>query len=204
MTVFDRQWWEDRYRSASAEGHVNAPLAAAAADLPPGRALEAGCGHGGDALWLAERGWDVLAVDISTVALDRARAEAERRGLVGRVRFEQADLTTWTPEDRYDLVTVSYVHPATEDQAAFWSALAGLVTTGGTLLLVQHDHGDRTVDRSDLPGASTTADELSGHLDPAHWDVVTATARPRRTGHHGHGHGGRDAALDAVVVARRR
>jgi len=199
MTVFDQQWWEDRYRSAAAEGHVNAPLAAAAADLPPGRAFEAGCGQGGDALWLAERGWDVLAVDISAVALDRARAEAGRRGLATRVRFEQADLTTWTPEDRYDLVTASYVHPATDDQAAFWSGLAGLVTTGGTLLLVQHDHRDQTADRRDLPGASTTADELSAPLDPAQWDVVTATARPRRAGHHGQA-----AALDAVVVARRR
>lgn len=201
MTVFDQQWWEERYRSATAAGHVNAPLAAVAADLPPGRALEAGCGQGGDALWLAERGWDVLGVDISTVAVDRARAEAERRGLTGRARFEQADLTTWTPEDRYDLVTASYVHPATADRAAFWSRLAAHVATGGTLLLVQHDHRDETADRRDLPGATATADELFAHLDPAQWDVVTATARPRRAGHHGHGEA---TALDAVLVARRR
>ena len=55
---FDEASWEERYRIAPAlwSGRANPQLVAEAADLPPGRALDAGSGEGGDALWLAGRG----------------------------------------------------------------------------------------------------------------------------------------------------
>ena len=59
-------------------GRVNAHLAKIAGELSPGRALDLGCGEGADAIWLAEKGWTVLGVDISTIALDRARAQLDR------------------------------------------------------------------------------------------------------------------------------
>ncbi|QMU80422.1 methyltransferase domain-containing protein [Streptacidiphilus sp. PB12-B1b] len=61
----DQSFWEERYRSRSVlwSGHVNPQLVAEAARLAPGAALDVGCGEGGDALWLAERGWRVTAVD---------------------------------------------------------------------------------------------------------------------------------------------
>lgn len=229
MTVFDQQWWEERYRSAPAlfSGRVNPQLAVEAADLPPGRALDAGCGEGADALWLAERGWDVLAVDISTVALDRAAADAERRGLAGRVRFEQADLTRWTPAGRFDLVTCSYVHATEAVRGALYARLAGAVATGGTLLLVQHDPREGAAVHPELLDMFATAEELAADLDPAMWDVVTAAVRPRaahrheqeghqheareRDGHEheGHQHEGPEREApehvnDVVLVARRR
>ncbi len=187
MTVFDQQWWEERYRSAPAlfSGRVNPQVALEAADLPPGRALDAGCGEGADALWLADRGWDVLAVDISTVALDRAATDAERRGLSGRVRFEQADLTRWTPAGRFDLVTCSYVHATEAVRGALYARLAGAVAPGGTLLLVQHDPREGADVHPELLDMFATAEELAAELDPAAWDVVAAGLRPRAARHHG-------------------
>ena len=76
------EFWDARYRSAPAiwSGNPNPHLVADAGDLTPGRALDIGAGEGADAIWLAQRGWTVTAVDISGVALQRARAEAERHG----------------------------------------------------------------------------------------------------------------------------
>lgn len=56
----DAQFWDDRYGSRAQlfSGDPNGVLVTELADLPPGQALDAGCGEGGDALWLARRaGW---------------------------------------------------------------------------------------------------------------------------------------------------
>src|SRR5487761_1502825 len=75
----DAESWDERYRSAARvwSGLPNPQLVAETSRLAPGRALDAGCGEGADALWLARRGWEVVAVDISGVALDRATRHAE-------------------------------------------------------------------------------------------------------------------------------
>ncbi len=110
MTDTDaRQFWDDLYgeRAQRWSGKVNAPLEQRAADLPPGRALDLGCGEGADALWLAAHGWAVTAVDISATALDRARAEAGRRGLA--VDWQRLDLTESLPGGPYDLVSAQFL-----------------------------------------------------------------------------------------------
>jgi SAM-dependent methyltransferase len=85
-TTFDRGFWEERWSRVLREhadqvAHrpANARLSAAVANLRPGLALDAGCGHGSDTLWLAARGWQVTAVDFSTTALAHARSTAEAR-----------------------------------------------------------------------------------------------------------------------------
>lgn len=71
------------------------------------RALDLACGWGQNALWLAEQGYEVDAIDISGVALARGREEAMRRGV--RVRFIQADLDEYAlPAAAYDLIVVFY------------------------------------------------------------------------------------------------
>lgn len=204
MDVFDQRWWDEQYASAPAlfSGEANAQLVAEVAALPPGRALDAGCGEGGDAIWLAEHGWGVVAVDISPVALGRAAAEARRRGLADRIRFEQADLTTWTPSGSYDLVTSSYLHPAGAARTSVYATLAELVAPGGTLLIVLHDPSEAAATHPDLADRLATPSEVAAALDPAQWDVVTATTRSRRTRHGDHGD--HSERTDAVVVARRR
>jgi methylase of polypeptide subunit release factors len=90
-----KEHWEQHYgeRDQVCSGRVNARLAEVVPALKPGSALDLGCGEGGDACWLAERGWTVVAVDISDTALQRAAAAAEARGLSDRIEFAQHDLS---------------------------------------------------------------------------------------------------------------
>lgn len=100
-------------------GKVNARLAELTADLAPGRALDIGCGEGADAIWLAEAGWQVVAVDISATALRRAGAAAKERNVLSRIRFERHDLPDSFPDGRYGLVSAQFLHsPARLDRAA--------------------------------------------------------------------------------------
>ena len=80
--------------------------------LEPGTALDAGCGAGGEAIWLASRGWQVTGADIAAEALDRAAERAIAGGVADRVHWVQADLSIWEPGTTYDLVTTHYAHPA--------------------------------------------------------------------------------------------
>src|SRR5262250_3175307 len=84
---FDQSFWEQLWSKTLREhGDMvahrppNAYLTAEAAGLSPGRALDAGCGHGAETLWLAAHGWHVTAVDFSASALAHARATADALG----------------------------------------------------------------------------------------------------------------------------
>ncbi len=138
--------WNARYGSRDQPwtGAVNARLVSELDGLAPhdkaSAALDAGCGEGGDSLWLAEQGWQVFGVDLSSVAIDRARDAAHERGLGARVRLEQRDLsTTPPPEAEFDLVTAHYLHVLPDHRDAIYGGLARAVRLGGTLLLVLHD-----------------------------------------------------------------
>jgi SAM-dependent methyltransferase len=202
-----QQFWDDLYgqREQVWSGRVNAPLAERAADLPPGRALDLGCGEGADALWLAERGWAVSAVDISPTALGRARAEADRRGLA--VDWQQADLAEALPPGPYELVTAHFLQSPVElPRAAVLQRAAAEVAPGGHLLVVghaaappwsQHEHQDQH-DPELMPPAATVLDQLA--LGDG-WQLLEADDVPRTaTGPDGRTH----ELLDSVVLARRR
>ena len=74
--------WDARYAEADRvwSGNPNGALVAEVAGLLPGRALDVGCGEGADAVWLAGRGWDVTALDVSKIAIDRAVLHARHAG----------------------------------------------------------------------------------------------------------------------------
>lgn len=135
------QFWEDRYRSAERvwSGRVNPRLAEVAADLPVGRALDLGCGEGADALWLAERGWRVVAVDVSATALRRAAEAASARNLLARIDFARHDLNESFPDGTFDLVSAQYLHsPARLERDGVLQRAAERVNRGGVLLIVDH------------------------------------------------------------------
>lgn len=202
---FDRGFWEDRYRGHSTNHrYPNPQLVAELSDLPPGRALDAGCGEGADALWLAARGWHVTAVDIAEAALDHARVHATSAGTddASRIDWVRADLAEWTPSHAdYDLVTSHYVHTPGPHET-FVQRLADAVAPGGTLLVVGHDHSAHAhPDDPSAPETRVTAADLAAGLEPDRWDVVVAESRPRTAP----GHGGQEITLhDAVLRAVRR
>jgi SAM-dependent methyltransferase len=206
MAAYDRGFWERRWSQALREHGdridrrpPSAHLTAAAESVRPGRALDAGCGHGSDALWLAARGWRVTAVDFSATALAHARsaADAMGAGVAERIEWIEGDLATWAPEPKaYDLAVCLYVHIAGSVEE-FVQRMAAAVAPGGTLLLAGH----RPVDPA--TGAETAAagqvqvsvDTSTAALDPARWDLITAEDRPRPQAATG---------VDAVICARRR
>jgi len=96
----DRQRWDTRYAcDGLVMGPAPKPLVLELEPVLPrrGRALEIACGEGQLATWLAHRGLDVTAVDISPVALDKLRSESAARGLAGRIRVVEADLDEGLP-----------------------------------------------------------------------------------------------------------
>ena len=182
--MFDEQAWEERYRATDAmwSGRPNPQLVAEAADLPPGSALDVGCGEGADAIWLAERGWQVTAVDISPTALERGRAHAETRGpeIADRIRWVHADVTAELPGERVR-PGVRAVHAPAAGAAAGAVRPAGrAVAPGGTLLVVGHDFSDVAAGahRPPEPERFFTAEEVAESLDDR-WEVLVVEARPR-------------------------
>ncbi len=186
--VMDRAFWDERYQSSSAlwSGDPNPTFVTETADLPPGSALDVGCGEGADAIWLARRGWHVTAVDISTVALDRGAAHAREAGidLARRISWLHVDLTTWVPPpSTYDLVSAQFLHAPKIQRQTLHQRLAASVSQGGSLLVVGHHASDlqTSVPRPPLPELFFTAGDVAASLDPHGWDVVVSEARPRQT-----------------------
>ncbi|MEU5950861.1 class I SAM-dependent methyltransferase [Streptomyces sp. NPDC047525] len=175
-------FWERHYRSQrTAGGRVNPLLAETAAPLRPGAALDLGCGAGGDAVWLAQQGWQVTAVDISATAVERLREHARDLGILDRVTAEQHDLARSFPAGRFDLVSAQYFHtPFALPRSHVLRTAARSLRPGGLLLIV--DHGSTAPwswnqDADNHPTPAEIAAELD--LDPAHWSVLRADM-PRR------------------------
>ncbi len=204
----EQPWWDQRYAGSGSvwSGHVNVQLAAEAADLPPARALDVGAGEGGDALWLARRGWEVTAFDFSPVALARAAGRAATEGLADRTTWRQLDVRGWEPvEERWDLVTSHFLHLPDGGMSDVVRRLAAAVAPGGTLLVVGHHPDDLATGlRQGRREWLATPEDLLPALDPDEWDVELAV-RPRTEGGHGHEHGGPGVTVqDSVLRARRR
>jgi SAM-dependent methyltransferase len=161
-----RAEWDARYseqETAMWSGRPNGRFVAEVTGLPPGRALDVGCGEGADAIWLAERGWTVTAVDVSEVAVRRARDAAERAGVT--VDWVCGDaLVTSFPPGAYDLVSLQYpALPKAAGEAAV-RALLDSVRPGGMLLAVYHDlddeHRQHMAERGFDPADYVMVDDL--------------------------------------------
>ncbi|WP_125609528.1 class I SAM-dependent methyltransferase [Specibacter cremeus] len=202
---FDAALWDARYRDNASvwSGNPNRQLVAEAAGLGPGTALDAGCGEGADAIWLAAHGWRVTAVDFSAVALDRAAAHAAQRGQTSRITWARHDLLDWTPPAAaFDLVSAQFLHLPGTPRISVQERLAAAVAPGGTLLIVGHDASDlhTTIRRPQLPDVFFAAQDVADALDPDEWTVVACESRPRQA-HDDDGHA--VTVHDAVLRARR-
>lgn len=180
----ERSWdalYEDKPRVWS--GNPNPQLVAEAGSLQPGRALDLGCGEGADAVWLAGQGWQVTAVDISAVALDRAARHAADRGLTDEITWVHQDLTVWTPPQEYDLISGQFFHLPQEQRDAVIRTAAAAVRPGGTLLLVGHHPDDAHAQSGHRPHLERLfrPEEMIGCLVPSAdvWRVDVSEARRR-------------------------
>jgi thioredoxin reductase/SAM-dependent methyltransferase len=206
MVRFDEESWEERYRAHAHiwSGNPNPQLVEQASDLPPGSALDLGCGEGADAIWLAARGWQVTAVDFSTTALERAAAHAAAAGedVAARITWVHGDLTTWVPDERrFDLVSSQFMHLPGEPRRQLFARAAAAVAPGGALLIVGHHVHDLLTgaNRPPVPSMFFTADEVAESLDGA-WEVLVADDIDRPA----HAHEGEVPTVrDAVLMARR-
>ncbi|GAA3352012.1 hypothetical protein GCM10020358_84340 [Amorphoplanes nipponensis] len=135
----DATYWDTRYADSAAvwSGNANTALVHEVADLTPGSALDLGCGEGGDAIWLAARGWTVTAVDVSAVALAKAAAHAADAGVT--IDFQQHDLGASFPAGRYDLVSAQFLYPRGDvPREQILLAATAAVAPGGILLIEGH------------------------------------------------------------------
>ena len=193
------QAWDERYRAKPEiwSGNPNAALVAEVAGLQPGTALDAGAGEGGDAFWLAARGWKVTAADISSVAIERAAKRASERGLA--ITWLRADLAKAAAPGTYDLVTAHFLHVPKSDQQSLFRHLAAAVAPAGTLLVVGHDLSDMAkMPRPDLVEYGWTVGEVAATLGGG-WTIEVAEGRPRQAVVDGN-----DVTIhDAVLRARR-
>jgi SAM-dependent methyltransferase len=134
--------WDARYagRELLWSAEPNRFLSEEVADMTPGRALDLACGEGRNAVWLAERGWDVTGVDFSGVAIAKARRLADARGVGERVRLVEADLAEYAPPpEGADLVAVLYLQVPAPLRGGILARAAAALAPGGTLLFVAHD-----------------------------------------------------------------
>lgn len=137
--------WDRRYAGSELvwSAGPNRFVAEELTGTAPGRALDLAAGEGRNAIWLAELGWRVTAVDFSAVAIGKARKLAAARG--ADVDLVTADLLAYRPEEAaYDLVLIVYLHlPPGEFADVLGRAVAALAP-GGTLLVVGHDVSNLT------------------------------------------------------------
>ncbi|MBE7484241.1 MAG: methyltransferase domain-containing protein [Polyangiaceae bacterium] len=202
---YDRSYWEQLWAKTLrehpdkvAQRPPNAYLVAELTGLRPGRALDAGCGHGAETLWLAAHGWEVTAVDFSASALAHARSTAEALGpdIAKRIAWREGDLAVWAPPpSHFDLVMCLYVHVA-GSVGEMVQRLASGVAPGGTLFVVGHRPIDPATGEPTAAAGQVqvSVESALAVLDQREWVLEVAAERARAvTG----------TGVDAVIRARR-
>ena len=182
MEMFEPPAWDERYASDEKiwSGKPNPQLVAEAAALPPGTALDVGCGEGGDVIWLASQGWRVTGADFSANGLARAARHAAEAGVADRVDWWQVDAREFAAGGRsYDLVTSHYLHPPDGGMAAVARRLAEAVAPGGRLLVVGHAPSEVFTHLTESHrNAMFLAEDLLPGL-PAGFEALVVEQRPR-------------------------
>lgn len=203
-----RAEWDRRYadREQLWSGRPNGALVAEVAGLTPGRVLDVGSGEGADAVWLARGGWDVTALEVSGVALERAAGHARDAGVA--VRWVHAGLVEAVfPPASFDLVSAQYPALLRTPDAAAERALLAAVAPGGVLLVVHHAGMDTArgcdtgqVQHTGFDPADYVGPSMVGALLDDDWEVELDEQRPRVAPQGG---AGAHDTEDLVLRARR-
>ncbi len=166
MSTDTPEHWNDHWADMEDYGSGSDEiLADQIKNLKIGRALEIGCGTGGNAVWLAKQGWQVTAVDYSVVAIERGMRLAAEAGV--DIEFIEADASKFQPRGHYDLITCFYIQLFPQQRADMLANMSKALAQGGTLLFVSHDKSKPPPgwSREDMQSLTTPEEivaELSG------------------------------------------
>lgn len=196
-----RDFWEGRYLAAEADGTTlwgDAPNGWIAEQVDarlqrPGRALDIGAGEGRNALWLARRGWSVVATDFSAAALQGLRSRSAGLDL----ETIEADATTWAAAEPADLAVICYLQLPADSLAAAIARAGESLRRGGVLLGIWHDREDlaRGLGGTMTPAIRTTPDETRAAAEAAGLQVELSGRRDRETA--------AGTACDCLLIATR-
>jgi SAM-dependent methyltransferase len=194
----DRDEWDERYAAEELvwSAGPNQFVAEVLDTVPPGRALDLATGEGRNAIWLAERGWRVTAVDFSRAGLEKARVLAAARD--ASVEWVEADVRSYEPTPvGYDLVLIAYLHLPAEESAGVLRRAAAALAPGGTLFVVGHDRTNITngVGGPQYPEVLYTPDEVVAAVPGLEIQRAERVRRIVERPEH------RGAAIDTLVLA---
>ena len=130
--------WDEKYQAADRlwSAGPNMFVADRLGNVPAGAGLDLASGEGRNAIWLAERGWEMTAVDFSEVAVERGRAVSDR------VEWEVADVREWRPDRVFDLVVIAYLHLVEQEMREVVTRAASWLEGGGELFMIGHDRSN--------------------------------------------------------------
>lgn len=172
----DSVTWDERYRAADRLWSVEPNLFVADRLGPrePGVGLDLASGEGRNAIWLAERGWRMTAVDFSEVAIERGK------GVTDNVEFVVGDVLAWEPEGSFDLVLISYLHLPLQQISGVLARSSGWLNPGGELFLIGHDriNLEKGIGGPQVPEILWDVSELRGLLDGLNVIEAQVVRRP--------------------------
>lgn len=194
--------WDARYEASDRvwPAGPNRFVEEEVARLTPGTALDLAAGEGRNAIWLAEQGWQVVALDFSRAAVEKGRASARERGV--DVEWILADASTHPFEQwPHDLVLIAYLQLPTMRMAEIVARAGEAVGPGGTLLIVGHDRSNLEEGYGGPQDADVLlqADELVQALDGTELTVERAGRVTRQV----ETDDGTRTAIDTLLRARR-
>ncbi len=195
----DDEGWNHRYETAEYIWHAepNRFVAEYLGDVTPGEAIDLAAGEGRNAVWLADRGWKVTAVDFSEVGLTKARRLADDRGV--EIETITADATTWEPASPVDLVVLAYLQLPSEVQRSVLRRVADWVRPSGTVFVIAHDRSN-VADGHGGPSAEDVCydvERTTAALEALEIDRAEVVERRVDTPD------GERVALDTLVIAHR-
>jgi SAM-dependent methyltransferase len=162
--------WNESYLGDDVPQHPDPVLIAEVVGLTPGRALDLGCGAGGNAVYLATRGWHVTGVDYAPDGIRLAKELAERNGVAEMCEFIVADTTVWKPEPVYDLVICMFALPGGDHSPLTLATAREALAPNGTLIVLDFARDSLDDDAPSFfePDELTTTDEIVAELPGLH------------------------------------